>query len=93
MAIYVDSARRRGVVNGKTGRWSHLLADTTEELLAAAASLGVPQDISASGTASEYIPVDEAARSAALKAGATRLNIHGVTALIRRKTLDGTAPT
>lgn len=91
MAIYVDSARRRGVINGESSRWSHLLADTTEELLAAAESLGIPADISAPGTAAEHIPVNEATRSAALKAGVTRLDINGVTAVIRRKIHDGVA--
>jgi hypothetical protein len=39
MAVYVDDAR----IRWRGRRWSHLVADTADELHAAAAALGIPR--------------------------------------------------
>ncbi|OKI47215.1 DUF4031 domain-containing protein [Micromonospora sp. CB01531] len=41
MSVYVDNARIPARVNRINGRWSHLTADTVEELNAFAARLGL----------------------------------------------------
>ncbi|WP_431892690.1 DUF4031 domain-containing protein [Micromonospora haikouensis] len=41
MAVYVDNARIPARVNGTSGRWSHLTADTVEELHQFAQSIGL----------------------------------------------------
>lgn len=41
MAVYVDDWRQRATVGPVTARWSHLTADTTEELHRFAAALGL----------------------------------------------------
>lgn len=40
MTVYVDDMRRAAAVGGLNGRWSHLMADTSEELFAFAATIG-----------------------------------------------------
>ncbi|QOD06035.1 DUF4031 domain-containing protein [Pseudarthrobacter sp. BIM B-2242] len=41
MTVYVDSMRMRATVGRITANWSHLSADTTDELLEFAARLGL----------------------------------------------------
>lgn len=41
MTVYVDSMRMRATVGRITANWSHLSADTTEELLEFAARIGL----------------------------------------------------
>ncbi|HXQ60275.1 MAG TPA: DUF4031 domain-containing protein [Acidimicrobiales bacterium] len=41
MTVYVDDWRQPATVGPVTARWSHLTADTTEELHAFAAALGL----------------------------------------------------
>ena len=43
MSVYVDDWRQRATVRGISSRWSHLTADTTEELHAFAGRLGLPR--------------------------------------------------
>lgn len=86
MALYVDSARTRANINGTPGRWSHLIADTTEELIQAAGTLGLDaQEIKDRGLPGEHLLVNDRTRSIALRNGATRLDAAGVATLIRRK--------
>jgi hypothetical protein len=43
MAVYVDDWRQLATVRGITSRWSHLTADSPDELHALAAKLGLPR--------------------------------------------------
>jgi hypothetical protein len=43
MSVYVDDWRQPATVRGITSRWSHLTADTSDELHSFAAQLGVPR--------------------------------------------------
>jgi hypothetical protein len=42
MSVYVDDWRQLATIRSTTSRWSHLTADTTEELHLFAAQLGIP---------------------------------------------------
>jgi hypothetical protein len=43
MSVYVDDWRQHATVRGITSRWSHLTADTADELHLFAAQLGLPR--------------------------------------------------
>ena len=43
MTVYVDDWRQLATVRGITSRWSHLTADTTDELHVFASQLGLPR--------------------------------------------------
>ena len=71
MAVYVDDMRRPATVGSVTGRWSHLMADTSEELLAFVDRLGLSRAwIQYPGTAKEHFDVTDSVRAAALRLGA-----------------------
>lgn len=66
MAVYVDHARLRF---GRM-RMSHMIADTTAELLAAAALVGVvAQHLQYAGTYREHFDICESKRKKAIDAG------------------------
>ena len=76
MAVYVDdTGLRADVPNGSTvvrGRWSHLFADTEDELRAFAATIGLKQDwIQHPGQPHVHFDVTARMRRRALAAGAT----------------------
>jgi hypothetical protein len=80
MTVYVDNMRRRAdVPNGARvvrGRWSHMVADTHEELVEMADKLGLKQTwIQCEGTWKEHFDVTETKRAAAFKLGAVELII------------------
>lgn len=71
MAVYVDDYRVEATVQGVTARWSHLMADTSEELLAFADRLGLHRAwIQHPGTAKEHFDVTDRVRARALTLGA-----------------------
>jgi hypothetical protein len=41
MTVYVDNTRQPAIIGGVYGIWSHLLADSTEELTTFAKQLGL----------------------------------------------------
>ncbi|MGW5703892.1 DUF4031 domain-containing protein [Amycolatopsis japonica] len=43
MTVYVDDFTVPATVGGRSGHWSHLIADTEDELHAFAAQLGLPR--------------------------------------------------
>ncbi|HEX3793544.1 MAG TPA: DUF4031 domain-containing protein [Acidimicrobiales bacterium] len=43
LTVFVDDWRQRATIRGRTDRWSHLLADSEEELHALAEQLGIPR--------------------------------------------------
>lgn len=79
MTVYVDDMRMQATVpNGSrrvSGRWSHLMADSEEELIAfAVGTLGMrPSWIQHPGTPDAHFDVTEPKRQAALAAGAVNL--------------------
>lgn len=74
MTVYVDNQRRPAQLQGRPAKWSHLLADTTEELLEFAAHLGLKMEwIQKAGTCHEHFDVTDEVRSRALRNGAVRM--------------------
>lgn len=75
MAVYVDDMRRVATVRGLRRRWSHLIADTPEELREFGARLGLSASwIQKAGTTSEHYDVTDAVREKALVFGAERIS-------------------
>ena len=71
MTVYVDDMHRRATVGRITATWSHLMADTTEELNAFAKELGLnPAWIQDAGRPTEHYDVVQAKRQQALALGA-----------------------
>lgn len=70
MTVYVDDMRRPANLTGRPARWSHLMADTHEQLMQAALDLGLrPQWIQHEGTHREHFDVTETVRQRAIAAG------------------------
>lgn len=71
MAVYVDDMRLPAKVGRIRGRWSHLMADSTAELDAFAARLGMRTAWRQhSGTPREHYDVTDTVRALALRLGA-----------------------
>lgn len=71
MAVYVDDFQLEAVVNGKNRRWSHLIADSSDELKTFARRLGLSADwIQKRGTRSEHFDVTDSMRRKAIALGA-----------------------
>lgn len=80
MSVYVDDFRIPATVpNGRrsvTGVWCHMTADTSEELMAMAAKIGLrPQWIQYAGTWKEHFDVTEPKRRQAVAAGAIEVGM------------------
>lgn len=74
MTVYVDDARIPARVGRLEGRWSHLTADTREQLDAFAARLGLrPAWIQKAGTPLEHYDVTESKRQLAIRLGAVQI--------------------
>lgn len=74
MTVYVDNMRRHATVGRITGNWSHLMADTPQELRDFAVQLGLkPEWIQHAGTHREHFDVTDTLRNKALTAGARAL--------------------
>jgi hypothetical protein len=87
MSVYVDDMRRPARVGRLAARWSHLFADTRDELDAFAAELGLrPAWIQHPGTHREHYDLTDARRAAALRRGAIPITYpHGTAELIARR--------
>lgn len=72
MTVYVDNMLRAAQVGrGRPAKWSHLVADTTDELEAFARQLGLrPSWVQHAGTAREHYDVTATVRAQALRLGA-----------------------
>ena len=71
MAVYVDDMRLPARVGRLQARWSHLLADTDDELHAFAARLGLRRSWHQKpGTAISHYDVTDSKRSEAIRLGA-----------------------
>lgn len=87
MAVYVDDMLRSARVGRIQSRWSHLVADTTEELHAFAARLGMrPSWVQYPGTPKEHYDLTEPKRRQAVALGAEEITYpHGIAEVIGRK--------
>lgn len=71
MTVYIDDMQRRARVGRLTATWSHLMADTSEELHAFAARLGMRRSWAQhEGKPLEHYDVTEPKRQLALQLGA-----------------------
>jgi hypothetical protein len=96
MGVYVDNMLRPARVGRIQSRWSHLIADTPEELRAFAARLGMrPEWVQYPGHPREHYDLTEPKRAKAIELGAVQITYpHGIAELIARKKaaqVDGTA--
>jgi hypothetical protein len=96
VTVYVDDMRRPAKVGRTWGRWSHLMADTSEELHQFAARLGLRREwVQHESTAREHYDVTDAKREQALSLGAVPISYpRGVGELLatRREVPDDDEP-
>lgn len=96
MTVYVDDMRRQARVGRLDARWSHLLADTTDELRAFATRLGLdPSWIQYAGDPLEHYDLTDGKRVEAIRLGAVTITYPtGVAALVaaRRNTRPAARP-
>lgn len=88
MACYVDDMMRPHTMSGqRPAKWSHLLADTSEELAEMAAQLGLkPRWLQHPGTHREHYDVTATIRREALRFGAEPISYpRGTAELLERK--------
>ncbi len=87
MAVYVDDMRRRARVGRLDATWSHLLADTPEELDAVARRMGLRRSwLQHEGTPREHYDLTDPRRETALRLGALSITYpHGTAEVIARK--------
>jgi len=85
MAVYVDPPRQRF----QRMIMCHMVADTTEELLAMAKRIGVDsKHIQCAGSATEHFEICRSKRAEAIKAGAVEAAPRDVVRLIRHKRIS-----
>lgn len=97
MSTYVDDmrlpARPPGYRGRGTPRWSHLMADTHDELLAFARRLGLnPSWIQHEGRPTEHFDVTDTVRQKALRLGAIPIqygHAGGLLSMLKRARMDG----
>lgn len=71
MTVYVDNMRRYAQVGRVKARWSHLMADTHDELMEFAAWLGLKAEwVQHAGKPIEHFDLVDAKRTLALELGA-----------------------
>ncbi|MEB2504594.1 DUF4031 domain-containing protein [Burkholderia sp. BCCIQ04A] len=90
MTVYVDDMYRHEI--GKFGRMkmSHLIADTTDELLAMVRAIGVnPKWIQHAGTRDEHFDIAISMRAAAIAAGAIPITYRQCGAMNKRRRVTG----
>ncbi|KMO82652.1 DUF4031 domain-containing protein [Mycolicibacterium chlorophenolicum] len=88
MTVYVDNMRLSAQVGTISGRWSHLMADSDDELDEFAAKLGLKKAWAQHpGTALSHYDVTESKRQQAIALGAVPIDYGGdiSIALIRRE--------
>jgi hypothetical protein len=74
MAVYVDDMRVQATVGRITAHWSHLMADTPEELAAFARKLRLrPEWVQYPGTWKEHYDVTDTVRARAIELGAVEV--------------------
>lgn len=74
MTVYVDDMRMEAKVGNFTAKWSHLTADTSDELIEFALTIGLKESwIQYPGTWKEHFDVTESKRQLAIKNGAKEI--------------------
>lgn len=90
MTVYVDDMYQYPM--GQLGRMkmSHMIADTTEELVAMAKLIGVqPKWIQRRGTAREHFDIAQSKRDVALRSGAVAITLRQCSAMCARRRVEG----
>ncbi|MFM0689259.1 DUF4031 domain-containing protein [Paraburkholderia strydomiana] len=90
MTVYVDDMYLYPM--GALGRMkmSHMVADTTQELVAMAALIGVqPKWIQRAGTAREHFDIAQSKREIALANGAVAVTLRQCSAMCARRRVEG----
>lgn len=86
MAVYVDDMRVQATVGKFSSRWSHLTADTPDELRSFALKIGLRTSwVQYPGTYKEHYDLTEGMRQRALRNGATAITIREAGALLKAK--------
>lgn len=86
MTVYVDDMKMPATVGRYTSNWSHLTADSSEELLDFAKKLGLrPSWIQCPGTWKEHFDLTEGKRQQALKKGAVPIGLMQAGQLMKAK--------
>lgn len=88
MTVYVDDMRMRATVGRLAARWSHLMADTDEELHTFAAALGLRRSWAQyPGTWKSHYDVTDSKRAQAISLGARPIAYAGAeaAALLQRR--------
>jgi Protein of unknown function (DUF4031) len=88
MTVYVDDMRMLATIGRLNARWSHLTADTEEELHEFAARLGLPRGTAQfPGTWKSHYDVTDFTRDRAMELGAVAIGYRSTeaVALLRRK--------
>ncbi|EIU51704.1 MULTISPECIES: DUF4031 domain-containing protein [Mycobacteriaceae] len=76
MTVYVDDMRLPAKVNGVFARWSHLMADTDDELHTFAKRLGLKREWAQKpGTWESHYDVTDRLRTAAIRQGAVPIGV------------------
>jgi hypothetical protein len=91
MSVYVDDMRMEAQVGSINARWSHMMADTHDELVAMARKLRLRDEwIQYPGEWKEHYDVTDAKRYQAIKLGAIAIETGGEqwSALVERKRAD-----
>jgi hypothetical protein len=84
MTVYVDNARIPARVGGFEGRWSHLTADTKDELFVFAAKLGLaPLWLQDKGDGRWHFDVVDTVRERAIRLGAKPIDIREMGEFVR----------
>lgn len=95
MSVYVDDMYRYPVgefktASGRVYKMSHLIADTTDELLAMVREIGVnPKWIQHAGTRDEHFDIAIGKRAAAIAAGAIPITYRECSAMNKRRRVTG----
>lgn len=94
MTVYVDPVTtypaRRGTVTMRRRQWSHMIADTPEELRAMAERVGLdPSWIQHDGSGREHFDVTPPMRARALSAGAVEISKRELAQKIAAMTAKG----
>jgi hypothetical protein len=87
MTVYVDDMRRPAQLLGRPAKWSHMLADTPQELADMAEEMGLrPEWLQHAGTYREHYDVTETKRAQAIGFGAVPISYpRGTADLLKAK--------
>lgn len=86
MSVYIDNFYITGGGNYGRMKMSHMIADTTEELLAMADKIGVARKwIQYPGTPSEHFDIAKGKRDVAIALGAKAVNFRELSEIMRKR--------